>query len=97
MMEIWIRSRGRTFLPAIIKRLVRYQQMGVATRQLHLQHSYRIPVGEKDNKMATNKSSSEGYKSAFHGMFPELVRELTEEELKNGEIADGAQHLKDVS
>ena len=30
-------------------------------------------------------------------MFPDLVKELTEERLKDPEISDGVQHLRDVS
>ena len=46
---------------------------------------------------SSSKSSAAGYKEAFHSAFPELVRELTEDGLKNEEISDGVQHLKDVS
>lgn len=47
--------------------------------------------------MSASKSSSEDYKDAFHRMFPDLVKELTEDGLKNPEISDGVQHLRDVS
>lgn len=46
--------------------------------------------GEASSKL------SDGYKSAFHSKFSELVRELTEDGLKNPEISDGIQHLRDV-
>lgn len=39
---------------------------------------------------------SDGSKDAFHSKFPELVKELTEDGIKNPEISDGIQHLKDV-
>jgi hypothetical protein len=39
---------------------------------------------------------SDGHKTVFHSKFPELVRELTEDGIKNPEISDGIQHLKDV-
>lgn len=39
---------------------------------------------------------SDGSKDAFHSKFSELVRELTEDGIKNPEISDGIQHLKDV-
>ena len=47
--------------------------------------------------MSGTKSSSENYKDAFHRMFPDLVKELTEDGLKDPEISDGVQHLRDVS
>ena len=40
--------------------------------------------------------ASDGYKDAFHSKFSELVRELTEDGIKNPEISDGIKHLKDV-
>lgn len=41
-------------------------------------------------------SYSESYKDMFFGVFPELVEELTADRLKNTEISDGLQHLKEV-
>lgn len=48
------------------------------------------------NEPSTKRSSDE-HKVAFHRVFPELVKELTEDGLKDPEISDGIQHLKDVS
>lgn len=42
-------------------------------------------------------SHSESYREKFHKVFPVLVKELTEDGLKNPEIADGIRHLQDVS
>ena len=42
-------------------------------------------------------SHSEGYCELFKAAFHDLVKELTEDGLKNPEIADGVQHLQDVS
>ena len=39
---------------------------------------------------------SEGYRSLFMSVFPELVSELTDEGLENPEISVGIQHLKEV-
>lgn len=41
-------------------------------------------------------SHSESYRGLFQSVFPTLVKELTEEGLKNPEISDGIQHLKEV-
>ena len=67
--------------------------MGVANRDSQANHRARAEL-----KMSGESSSkpSDGYKAAFHSKFPELVRELTEDGLKNPEISDGVQHLKDV-
>ena len=43
------------------------------------------------------KSYSEDYKAKFMSVFPELVRELTEDGLLNSQIKDAIQHLKEVS
>ena len=45
---------------------------------------------------ARSSKPSDGYKAEFHSKFPELVKELTEDGIKNPEISDGIQHLKDV-
>ena len=42
-------------------------------------------------------SHSENYREKFHKVFPVLVKELTEDGLKNPEIDDGIRHLQDVS
>ena len=49
---------------------------------------------EPPEKRATR---SEGYRALFMDVFPELVRELTEDGLQNAEISVGIQHLKEVS
>lgn len=49
-----------------------------------------------ESNMSTSKPPSDGYKEAFHKIFPDLVKELTEDDLKNTQIADGIQHLKEV-
>ena len=50
-------------------------------------------------KPASNRipSYSDSYKDLFFGVFPELVEELTADRLKNTEISDGLQHLKEAS
>ena len=42
-------------------------------------------------------SNSENYRGLFTAVFHDLVKQLTEEGLKNPEIADGIQHLQEVS
>jgi len=42
-------------------------------------------------------SHSESYREKFQAVFPELLKELTEDGLKNPEIADGIRHLQEVS
>ena len=39
---------------------------------------------------------SEGYRSLFMDVFPQLVGELTDDGVKNTEISVGIQHLKEV-
>jgi farnesyl diphosphate synthase len=39
---------------------------------------------------------SEGYRSLFMDVFPQLVEELTDDGVKNPEISVGIQHLKEV-
>ncbi len=41
-------------------------------------------------------SHSEGYRGLFMAVFHDLVKELTEDGLKNPEISDGIQHLQEV-
>ena len=41
-------------------------------------------------------SHSESYKGLFQSVFPTLVKELTEGGIKNPEISDGIQHLREV-
>ena len=49
---------------------------------------------EPPEKPATR---SEGYRSLFMDVFPQLVGELTDDGLQNTEISVGIQHLKAVS
>ena len=42
-------------------------------------------------------SHSESYRGKFQAVFQELLKELTEDGLKNPEIADGIRHLQEVS
>ena len=49
---------------------------------------------EPPEKRATR---SEGYRSLFMEVFPQLVGELTDDEVENTEISVGIQHLKEVS
>ena len=53
-----------------------------------------MSTAEPPEKRATR---SEGYRSLFMDVFPQLVGELTEEGLQNTEISVGIQHLKEVS
>ena len=48
-------------------------------------------------KAKLSQSHSENYKPLFKTVFPELVKELTEEGLADPEISDGIQHLQSVS
>ena len=64
--------------------------MGVANRDSLARLSKMSEPSSKGSK------ASDGNKEAFHNKFPELVRELTEDGLKNLEISDGIQHLKEV-
>ena len=41
-------------------------------------------------------SHSESYRGLFQSVFPTLVQELTEGGIKNPEISDGIQHLREV-
>ncbi len=41
-------------------------------------------------------SHSESYRGLFMLVFHDLMKELTEEGLKNPEISDGIQHLQEV-
>jgi len=41
-------------------------------------------------------SHSESYREKFQAFFPELLKELTEDGLKNPGIADGIRHLQEV-
>ena len=51
--------------------------------------------GEPEAKKA-KVSHSESYKPLFKTVFPELVKELTEDGLQDPEISDGVQHLQRV-
>ena len=52
-------------------------------------------TGEQCAKRA-KLSHSESYKNSFKALFPELVKELTEDGLCDTEISDGIRHLKTV-
>ena len=52
-------------------------------------------MSEQEAKRST--SVSEGYKGLFQAIFPDLVKELTEDGLKDPEISDGIRHLQEVS
>lgn len=41
-------------------------------------------------------SHSDSYKKSFKALFPELVKELTEDGLRDTEISYGIRHLKTV-
>ena len=42
------------------------------------------------------KYYAESYREKFMSVFPELVKQLTDEGLQNNEIRDGIKHLKQV-
>lgn len=45
---------------------------------------------------ASTKQYSESYKSKFMSVYPELIKELTDDGLLNDDIKDAIQHMKEV-
>ena len=49
-----------------------------------------------DDPPEKRANRAEGYRSLFMDVFPQLVGELTEDDIGNTEISVGIQHLKEV-
>ena len=57
-----------------------------------------IPINawKMQNGAVKSGSHSESYKPLFKTVFPDLVKELTDEGLQDPEISDGIRHLQGV-
>lgn len=61
-----------------------------------LKRRVAMSKGEEPPVKERPSSYSEGYKSLFMSVFPDLVREQTENGLKDPAISDGIRHLQEV-